>query len=73
MKNVQLYLMRSSIAGLALFVVFVGVSVIAAILEAMTWEDLGQWSLKAFFVAVVAILVTTIVGVLASFAKVGKK
>lgn len=59
---------NASLAAVGLLAIFVGGGVIAVVFKAITWEDLGDWTLKAVLVAIVAVLVSAVVGLVVSSA-----
>lgn len=66
------YLKNSSLVTLALLVAFVGLGAVAAVLEAISWQTLGDWAVKAVLISAIFVAMSMVVGMLGGMSKTDK-
>lgn len=63
MEKTLIFVRNTSLMSVALLAVFAAVGAVAVILDALTWDILADWLLKAALIAVVVIVLSGILGV----------
>lgn len=72
MNSLMTYLKNSSLVTLSLLVAFVGLGAVAVVLEAITWETLGDWTVKAVLISLIFMVMSAVVGMLGGLSKSDK-
>lgn len=68
MEKTLKFVKNTSLLAMGLLAVFVGGGVVAVVFKAITWDQLGDWTLKAVLVSLVVVAVSAVVGMTAEIA-----
>ncbi|MGI6612227.1 MAG: hypothetical protein ACOX0Z_01460 [Candidatus Nanosyncoccaceae bacterium] len=64
MQKALKYIRNASLAAIGVLALFIGAGVIAIILDKVTWQQLGDWTLKAVLIAIVGVVISGVLGII---------
>ena len=66
MDNAMFMVKNTALVVAGLLAVFIGLSIIAVIFDVLSWEVLGDWTLKLALIGIVVVILSGVVGMISA-------